>query len=69
MIARFPDNEVFDFSIGYSGEFEIFEKKIIQNRKLKISKNPQRNFVRTIGRKSQEKFQNLWLRFVGGVAF
>ncbi len=27
------------------------------------------NFVRTIGRKIQHKFQNVWLRFVGGGAF
>ncbi len=26
-IARFPDIKVFDFSIGYNGEFAIFEKK------------------------------------------
>ncbi len=28
--------EVFDFSLGYNGKFEIFEKKIVKNRKLKI---------------------------------
>ncbi len=37
-IARFPDIEVFDFSIGYNGEFAIFEKEIVKNQKLKISK-------------------------------
>ncbi len=30
--------EVFGFSIGYNAEFEIFERKIVKNRKLKISK-------------------------------
>ncbi len=30
----------FYFSIGYNGEFEIFEKKFVKNRYLKISKNP-----------------------------
>ncbi len=32
--------EVFDFSICNNGEFEIFGKKNVKNRKLKISKNP-----------------------------
>ncbi len=32
--------EVFDFSIGYNGEFEFFGKKIVKDRKLKISKIP-----------------------------
>ncbi len=32
-------------------------------------KSPKRRFVRTIGRKIQDKFQNFWLRFVGGVVF
>ena len=35
-----PDDLSFDFSIGYNGKFEIFEKKIVNNRKLKISKIP-----------------------------
>ena len=29
-----------DFSIGFNGKFEIFEKKIVKNWKLKISKIP-----------------------------
>ena len=45
MIARFPDNcVVFDFSIAYNGKFEIFEKKIVKNWKLKISKIPNSTF-------------------------
>ncbi len=32
-------------------------------------KNPQRNFVRTVEKKFQEKFENFWLSFVRGVAF
>ena len=32
--------EVFDFFIGYNGEFEIFGKKIVKNWKLIISKIP-----------------------------
>ncbi len=30
--------EVLDFSIRYNGEVAIFEKKIVKNQKLKISK-------------------------------
>ena len=62
--------EGFDFSVGYITEFDIFEKKIIKNQKLKISKIPNAgSFMGTIGRKIQDKFQNFWQQFVGGVAF
>ncbi len=50
--------EVYDFSIDYNGELET-----------KNFKNLQCSFVRTIGKKIQDRFGNLWLRFVGGVAF
>ncbi len=36
-IARFPDNWVFS---GFNGEFEIFEKQMVKNWKLKISEIP-----------------------------
>ncbi len=32
----FQTIEVFSFSISYNGKFEIFEKEIVKNRKLKI---------------------------------
>ena len=60
--------EVFDFSIGYNGYIWIFRKKIVKNRKLKISKIPNVVLWEPLGR-IQDKFENLWLRFVGGVAF
>ncbi len=41
--------EVFGFSIGYNGAFQIFEKKIVKNRKLKISKIPNIVFRGPIG--------------------
>ena len=34
----FQISKVFDFYIGYNGEFDIFETKIVKNQKLKISK-------------------------------
>ncbi len=40
------------------------KKKIVQNEKLKLSKNPKRSFVRTIEKKIQEKFESFRLRFV-----
>ena len=52
--------DVFDFSIGYNGEFGIFEKKSLKIRKSKFQ-NPKCSFVRTIGKKIQDKFQNVWL--------
>ncbi len=38
-IARFPDIEVFYFSIGYNGEFAIFEKNWLKIRNLKFQKS------------------------------
>ena len=66
-VARFPDNwgVFFCFPIGHSGEFEIFEKRIVKKWKLKNL----HSYVRTIVRKIEDKFENLWLRFVGGIAF
>ncbi len=43
--------------MGYKSEFEIFEKKSLKIGNLKL-KNTKRSFVRTIGRKIQNKFQN-----------
>ncbi len=60
----FPrSSRFFIFSIGYNGEFGIFEKKIVKNRKLKNFNNPQRSIVKTILRKNQDKFENFWLNF------
>ena len=56
--------EVFNFSMGYKVEFAIFGKTRVKNWKLKISKNPQRSFVRTIRRKIQDKFQKIWLQLI-----
>ena len=39
-VPHFTPFALFDFSIGYNGEFEIFEKKIVKNRKLKIQNIP-----------------------------
>ncbi len=66
-VAHFPDNWGFWFL--HRVKWWILNwKKIINNRKLKILKIP-RSFVRTIGKKIQEKFERFRLRFVGGVAF
>ncbi len=55
-IARFPDLEVFEFYIGYNGEFDIFEKKIVKNQRIKISKIAEKKFQK----KSIEVFTPLW---------
>ena len=52
----FDEIEIFDFYLGYNSEFEIFEKKIVKNRNLKISKIPNVLLIRTIGRKMKKKF-------------
>ena len=49
--------EVFDFSVGYNGKFEIFEKKSLTIRKSKFQ-NSQMSFLMTSGRKIQDKFEN-----------
>ncbi len=44
--------------------------KFSKQKSVKIGNSkPQRNFVRTISRKIQDMFENLWLRFIGGVEF
>ncbi len=65
-VARFPDNWGFWFPIGYDGEIE---KKIVKNRKLKISKIQNNTFVRTTEKKIQKQFERIQEWFEGGVAF
>ena len=55
-VARFLDNWSLCFLHRYNGEFEILEKQIVKNHKLK---NPQSSFVKTMGRKIQGKFETL----------
>ena len=59
--------EVWGFLVRYNGEFEIFEKKSLKAEIPNLHK-----FVSTISmirRKSQDRSENVWLRFLGGVAF
>ena len=80
-IARFPDKSGFWFLHRLQCWIWNFEKKSlkIQTQTFKKKKknettetqnfnNPQRSFVTTIGKKIQDQFENIWLRFVG-VAF
>ncbi len=46
-----------------------FSKKNYLKSQTQNFKNPKRNFVRTIGKKIQEKLESFRLRFVGKVAF
>ncbi len=59
----FQITEFVGFSIGYNGEFEIFENKIGKNRKRKISKIQNGTFVKTTEKKIQKKVENIqkWL--------
>ncbi len=61
--------EVFDFSIGYNSEFEIFEKKIVKNQKLKISKIPNVVLWGPLRGKFRTSLKTCDLRFVAAVAF
>ncbi len=65
-IVRFPYNWVFDFPMAYNGEFEVFNNKSLKVANSKF-RNPQLSLV-TTGRKKQDKFENFWVQFVGGVA-
>ncbi len=55
--------EVFHFFMGYNGEFEIFEKKIVKNWKLEISKIQNSTFVRTTEETIQESRGSSALKF------
>ncbi len=69
-IARFPENWGFRFLYRVQWWIWKFRTNIVKNRKLKIPKIPNvALWGRTIGRKIQDKFVNVWLWFVGGVAF
>ena len=50
--------EVFDFSIGCKGEFEIFDKQIIKNWILKIAKIPNVVLWGSLGGKFRTKLKN-----------
>ncbi len=58
----------FYFSIGFCCEFDILDKKSLNIVNTKFQKS-QSNFVKTIGRKFQDKFENFWLWFLGEVVF
>ena len=60
--------EVSCFFMGCNCEFESFEKILLKITHSKFQKS-QYNFVRTIGRKIQDKFGNFWLRRVEEVTF
>ena len=65
----FTDNWGFWFLHRIQWWIWNFRKKIIKNRKLKISKIPNVIFMRTIGRKIEDKFEHFRLWFVGRVVF
>ncbi len=66
-ITRFPDNWAFWFL--HRLQWWIWKSK----NSLKIGNSKFKNlksiFVRTIRRNIQDKFENNWPRFVGGIAF
>ncbi len=64
MITRFPDYGGFTFSIGYNGEFQTFEKKMLKNWKLKILKITNVVLRRPMGGKIRTSFI-----FAGEVVF
>ncbi len=60
--------EVFGFSIGYNGEFEIFKKKSLKIGNSKFKKS-QTYFCEDHWEENSGKVESFQLRFVGGVAF
>ncbi len=68
VITHFPDNWGFWFLHKQWWNWN-FRKKNRWKLEIRNFKNSQCTFLRTIGRKIHDKFENFWLRFVQGVAF
>ncbi len=67
-IAPFLDNWGFWYSHRLQWWIWNFRNKIVKNRKVKISKIPSA-LCENHWEEIQDKFENYWLWFVGGIAF